>query len=465
LSQGVLQRKAYIIVDLGYGDAGKGSQIDYLTRAKQAHTIIRFNGGAQAGHNVITADGRHHTFSQFGSGMFVPGVRLYLSRYMLVEPYAMFNEEEHLHALGVNVLPRTFLDSRAPVITPYHQAANRLKELARGEQRHGSCGVGIGETVSDYLTHGARTLLAGDLPHPEIVKKKLRFIRDERYAAVETLYRSVRENSLAQDALGVFSDTEIIEIAAENYVYLAEQLTLVDDTFMQSLVKQPGVILFEGAQGILLDETYGFAPYNTWSNTTTANAMELLNQSDYAGAITRLGVLRTYFTRHGAGPFVTEDTALSESLPEPHNVTSPWQQTFRVGHFDLVAARYARDVTGDLDGLCINHIDRIAALSEYSVCEAYHFTGDSSILDGYFQHSGKTITSIPVKPSPKLSHQEKLTQVLFQCEPQYRVLNQREDGVIDNELCLGIIEQELGLPLAIVSYGPSAKEKQIRLAL
>ncbi len=454
-----MPQTAYIIVDLGYGDAGKGSQVDYLTRAKQAHTIIRFNGGAQAGHNVVTADGRHHTFSQFGSGMFVPEVRLYLSRYMLIEPYAMFNEEEHLHALGVDVFPRTFLDRRAPVITPYHQAANRLKELARGSERHGSCGIGIGETVSDYLAYGDRMILAGDLPHPEIVKKKLRFIRDERYAEAERLYPSINENTSARDALEVFSDREIIEIAAENYVYLAEQLTLVDETFMPSLVKEPGVILFEGAQGILLDETYGFAPYNTWSNTTTANAMELLNQSGYEGKITRLGVLRTYFTRHGAGPFVTEDEALRESLPEPHNVTSPWQQDFRVGHFDLVAARYARDATGDLDGLCLNHVDRIAALPEYRICEAYHFSGDGSTLDGYFQHSGQTISGIAIKTSPELSHQEKLTQLLFQCEPHYRVLRE------DSESCLGTLEQALGLPLAIVSYGPTAQEKQIRLPL
>ncbi len=99
---------AFIVIGLAYGDCGKGTIVDYLTRRHAAHTIIRFNGGAQAAHNVITPDDRHHTFAQFGSGLFVPGVRVYLSRFMLVEPYALFNEEAHLRGLGVyDAFPHT----------------------------------------------------------------------------------------------------------------------------------------------------------------------------------------------------------------------------------------------------------------------------------------------------------------------------------------------------------------------
>src|SRR5689334_11646978 len=105
-------QQAILVADMGFGDAGKGTLVDFLARQHAAHTVIRYNGGAQAAHNVVTADGRHHTFAQFGSGSFVPGVRTYLSRYMLVEPYAMFYEEEDLqYRLGIpDAFARTALD-------------------------------------------------------------------------------------------------------------------------------------------------------------------------------------------------------------------------------------------------------------------------------------------------------------------------------------------------------------------
>src|SRR3954462_3394351 len=120
-------RKAIIVVDLAFGDCGKGTIVDFLTRQYEAHTVVRFNGGPQAGHNVVTADGRHHTFAQFGSGSFVPGVRTLLSRFMLIEPYALLNEAAHLEQIGVpDPMSRLFIDGRCLVITPPQQAANRL---------------------------------------------------------------------------------------------------------------------------------------------------------------------------------------------------------------------------------------------------------------------------------------------------------------------------------------------------
>ncbi|MGE3913811.1 MAG: adenylosuccinate synthetase, partial [Chloroflexota bacterium] len=120
-------RKAYILVGLGFGDEGKGAWTDYLARTEPVHTVVRFNGGAQAGHNVVTPDGRHHTFAQFGSGTLVRGVNTHLSRYMLVNPLAMLKEDEALQALGVtDALRRTSIDRRALLTTPIQVAANRL---------------------------------------------------------------------------------------------------------------------------------------------------------------------------------------------------------------------------------------------------------------------------------------------------------------------------------------------------
>ncbi|MCB1077284.1 MAG: adenylosuccinate synthetase [Verrucomicrobiae bacterium] len=151
-------RQAFLTVDLGFGDAGKGSVVDFLTRAQAAHTVIRYNGGAQAGHRVVAATGQgapqEHVFAQFGSGA-LAGAATHLTRYMILDPLAMLAEAAHLQQLGLtDIFQRTTIDAQALVITPFQRAVNRLRELARGQGRHGSCGIGIGETVADSLTYG-----------------------------------------------------------------------------------------------------------------------------------------------------------------------------------------------------------------------------------------------------------------------------------------------------------------------
>src|SRR5260370_18697973 len=142
--------KVFIVVDLGFGDAGKGSVVDYFTRQFAAHTVVRFNGGAQAGHNVITSEGQHHVFSQFGSGSFVPGVRNYLSEYMMVNPLNLMKEAAHVESFGLEPFENLVVDKNALITTPFHQAVNRLREIDRGKHAHGSCGMGIGETRLDW---------------------------------------------------------------------------------------------------------------------------------------------------------------------------------------------------------------------------------------------------------------------------------------------------------------------------
>ncbi len=140
-----------IVVDLGFGDAGKGATVDWLCATRPVAAVVRFNGGAQAAHNVV-AEGRHHTFSQFGSGTF-SGVPTVLSEHVLVEPIALASEARALEALGIDdPLSLISVHERALLTTPIHVAANRARDEAR---RHGSCGKGIGETASYALTHDA----------------------------------------------------------------------------------------------------------------------------------------------------------------------------------------------------------------------------------------------------------------------------------------------------------------------
>src|SRR5579859_3464997 len=139
--------KAVIVAGMAYGDEAKGATVDFLCRDLGAGLVVRYNGGHQAAHNVVTPEGLHHTFSQFGSGSFVPGVRTHLSRFMLINPIAMLEEEEHLSLLEVtDMWARTSVHRECVVVTPYHRAFNRLQEISRGHRAHGSCGLGIGDT-------------------------------------------------------------------------------------------------------------------------------------------------------------------------------------------------------------------------------------------------------------------------------------------------------------------------------
>src|SRR5262249_10547168 len=171
-----------IVAGLGYGDSGKGTVVDWLCSplgSRPVQTVVRFNGGAQAAHNVLTRDGRHHAFAQFGAGTFTPRVRTHLSRFVLLDPLALAAEAAHLAIVGVpDALDRLTVDRDALLTTPYHPAANRARELARGNHRHGSCGMGIGETASYALAHPADAPRAGDCTSPPALARKLATLRD-----------------------------------------------------------------------------------------------------------------------------------------------------------------------------------------------------------------------------------------------------------------------------------------------
>jgi adenylosuccinate synthase len=318
------------VVDLGYGDCGKGAVVDRLCATGQFPTVIRFNGGAQAAHNVVLDDGTHHTFAQFGSGTFTPGTGTHLSRFMMVDPLALATEADHLRRVGVpSPLSLLTVHRDALLTTPFHIAANRRRESARGAARHGSCGMGIGETASFALDHPDLAPRAGD--HGAVLLRKLTYVRDR-----------------LQEELGPL-DCPPVQDIADVYRAFGEAVGIVDEKYVQNLLRA-GPCVFEGAQGVLLDETHGFHPHTTWSTTTFANAEELAG-----GPVRRIGVLRTYTTRHGAGPHPTEDPTWD--LPEAHNHTGPWQGRFRTGPFDAVAHRYAADVCGGVDEVALTHLD------------------------------------------------------------------------------------------------------------
>ena len=458
------ERRAILIADLGFGDAGKGTITDFLTRQLAAHTIVRYNGGPQAAHNVVTPGGKHHTFSQFGSGMFLPWTKTLLSRFMLINPLNMLKEERHLRAIGItDAWLRTQVDRQALVITPFQKAINRLREVARAVGRHGSCGEGIGECMADYLTYGNAALFAGDLQDRATTAKKLHFLRDAKRDELDELRHQLPDTELVRQERAVFTSTNCIEDCTDVYHYFSDCVEMVDEAHIRSLLAQSDTILFEGAQGVLLDENYGFAPYTTWSTTTFANAETFMREHNYTGEVIKLGVLRTYATRHGAGPFPTEDRALTFALPDRHNGWNDWQQTFRVGHFDLVATRYAIDVVGRLDCLAITHIDWLESIPEWKICTAYHYQREQKDLPVYFEHEGGRVDKMKVCRPADLAHQEKLTHRLWSCTPEYLTLSPKSGGRLSKEdraAYLSLLGEKLAVPIAISSHGPTATDKQ-----
>ncbi|MEV0900306.1 adenylosuccinate synthetase [Actinoplanes sp. NPDC049802] len=385
------------VVDLGYGDAGKGTVVDFLCATGAKRAVLRFNGGAQAAHNVITEDGRHHTFSQFGSGT-LRGVPTHLTRFMVVDPLSLSAEAA---ALG-NPYHLLTVDGEALLATPWHRAANHRRERAL---RHGSCGMGVGETMAYASKHPDAPKVA-DVLSPPRLRRRLAAVRD------------------ALDVPG-----PPLEDVVEAFAAFGEAVRIVGSSYTSRLLAS-GPCVFEGAQGVLLDEWRGWHPHTTWSTTTFTNALALCPD------LLRLGAVRTYTTRHGAGPFVTEDPTLD--LPEPHNGRDVWQGDFRVGHFDALAHRYAVEVSGGVDALAITHLDIPDHSPDLRICTSYEVDGE-------------TWDRIEPGPARDLDHQERLGERLRRARPS---------GLYRPDDWCEAIATHLGAPVHLESHGPAAADKK-----
>jgi adenylosuccinate synthase len=381
---------------------------------------------------------------------------------MLVNPLNLEREADHLVELGQpDIWSRLSIDGRAPIITPYHVAANRLREIARGGGRHGSCGQGIGETMSDLLEHGDEMLFAVDLLSPSTSHKKLELVRRIKLNQLEQILGQIRQDSPgAQDALDSLRDPGFSAWISREYTAIANQLRITDGSYLTELLADAQHAVFEGAQGVLLDEWYGFHPYTTWSTTTSANALTLLREAGFDGQITRLGLLRAYTTRHGPGPFVTEDARLTEAMPDQHNTNNVWQRGFRVGYFDAVVARYALEVNDGVDGLVITNLDRLHGQTDWQMGVAYRHNGAQrrSRLLG----NGREIGRLPVSPQIDLGHQASLTHALMRCRPVYQRFQAGAFGSGDEDRYVRAIESELSVPVVLTSAGPTATDKHPR---
>jgi adenylosuccinate synthase len=395
------------VAGLGFGDEGKGSVVDWLARRHGATAVVRYNGGAQAAHHVVTPEGRAHCFAQLGAASFVPGVRTHLSRFMVVDPLALAAEER---ALGLpDAYARLSADPDCVVVTPFHRAVNRIREAARGSGRHGSCGLGIAEARLDSERPGLPVVRLGDALDPARLRRTLRLLW---YVKVD------QAEQVAGASAALLADLrrpDRVEALVEAYGDVVRRFRLTDAPDLGDRV------VFEGAQGVLLDREHGFWPHVTPSDTTFAQAFALLD-GDWEAK--RVGVLRAYHTRHGAGPLPTEDADLTRAVPDAHNADHPWQGPFRLGWFDGVLARYALRVVGGVDTLVVTNVDRLA---------------------------GRARVATEYEQAVDLEDRATRTAALFAARPRYVTCD--ADSLLDG------IAEAAGRRVDVVSRGPTADDK------
>ncbi|MGE0710731.1 MAG: adenylosuccinate synthetase [Planctomycetota bacterium] len=432
--------------DLGFGDAGKGATVDYLVRARGAELVARWNGGAQAGHTVVAPDGRRHTFAQLGAGSFVPGVGTHLGPDFVLHPGGLLVEAARLAARGVeDALARLSVDARALVISPFQQAAGRLRELLRGPARHGTCGVGVGEAVADALADQPDVLRAGDLADEGLLLARL--AAQQRRKRAELAAARELDDPRAAPELGLLLDPAAPARALALWAGFPREVLLSPQDGAARLRACRRLVL-EGAQGLLLDQTWGFHPHTTWSDVTPRGAHALLDEAGWEGMTRRLGVLRAYATRHGEGPFPTHDPALDAALPEPDNPDTGWQGPFRRGALDLVLARYALEVAGGACGLALTCLDRIEP--EVALCEGYALGARSTGLELHAD-DGAGRTRLRPGPPAELEWRSALGALLGAARPRLRRVAREE--------LPACVAEALGAPVWLTAWGPRAADR------
>lgn len=327
-----------VVVGLGYGDEGKGMTTGFLaeqlSRQGKRPLVIRWNGAAQAAHNV-RIHGQHHTFSQFGSGSLSGGATL-LSDKMLVSPFALMSEAADLMRIGLDPLHTLMIDRHAPLLLPVHAQVNQELERARGAHRHGSVGIGVGIARSyeeDMGDAGDSSVVprVDDLSNPFVLADKISTMVDwlQNRFHVEILMPRSEVERLATSLHTVYDD-----LTAAGTKITATGNVLWDNR------SHADTMVFEGSQGVMLDLRYGYFPHVTYGWMLPDDVMDMCRMAELP-APEIIGCTRTYSTRHGMGPFPPEGSC---DVPEPDNRTGEFQGSFRTGVLDLGTLAYTADL-------------------------------------------------------------------------------------------------------------------------
>src|SRR5438874_4341215 len=339
-----------VVLGAQWGDEGKGKIVDLLT--PRFSIVARYQGGHNAGHTVFV-NGTKFILRLIPSGILHPGITCVIGNGVVIDPAALFAEIDELTKNGIEVGDRIIISDKAHLILPYHRDLDLLSEARRGERKIGTTSRGIGPAYEDKIAR--RGIRVGDLTDPAGLEREIR-------ANVDARNRLVQDTTM--DARDVLAD--LAAHAARLKPWVRDVSLMLSDA-----MKQGQSILFEGAQGTLLDIDHGTYPYVTSSNASIGGVCTGLGVPPKAiGGV--LGVVKAYTTRVGEGPFPTELTGqmgnlLRDSGNEYGAVTG---RPRRCGWYDAVAARYGVRING-LDALALTKLDVLDGLEKLDICTAY----------------------------------------------------------------------------------------------
>jgi len=421
--------KNVVVIGMQWGDEGKGKVVDLLT--DRCAAVIRSQGGHNAGHTLVI-DGRTTVLHLIPSGVLREGVTCLVGNGVVVSLEALVDELQTLEAQGVPARERLGISPACPLVLPFHMALDRAREQARGAAAIGTTGRGIGPAYEDKVAR--RAVRVGDLFHRELLASKLGELADHHNFMLRHYFRAEPVD---------FQET------LERTLALGEDIApMVTDVtgWLETLAGES--VLFEGAQGALLDVDHGTYPYVTSSNTTAGGAATGTGigprQLDYV-----LGVVKAYTTRVGGGPFPTElDDELGRRLAERGaEFGATTGRPRRCGWFDAVALRRSV-LNNSVSGLCITKLDVLDGLESVRVCVGYRI-------------GGKNLEIPPLGASE-----------IAECEPVYEELPGWSESTMglrsydalppNARRYLERIEAVTGVPVALVSTGAERDETIVR---
>lgn len=370
-----------VVVGTQWGDEGKGKLVDWLTESAQG--VVRFQGGHNAGHTLVI-NGQKTALHLIPSGIMRPGVKCFIGNGVVLSVGKLFEEIAGLEKAGVQVRNRLRISEACPLILPVHQALDVAREAAReqgGQQKIGTTGKGIGPTYEDKIAR--RALRVQDLKHPERFAAKLRdLLALHNHVLVEVLGSRTFEFPEALKPYIVNGEVQFDAVYNEAMEQAQALKPMIADVSreLHETYNAGGNLLFEGAQGTLLDVDHGTYPYVTSSNCVAGNAS--------AGAGVGpgmlhyvLGITKAYCTRVGSGPFPTELDWEKEDTPGYHMSTIGAEKGVttgrarRCGWFDAALLKRSAQING-LSGLCITKLDVLDGLTELQLCVGYELDGE-----------------------------------------------------------------------------------------